>query len=396
MILVRTKLQKLIKLTKEYKLLWMAQRGGFFHSPQADGIREELNTLYEELRPIVQKYIGWEPHRDILGNGHQVKIFDHAYSEADPTLSFACIKIAPEILNKVLIRLNHKRIPTPVNKPNELPYINPEIIKTFKNKKGQFDYRKLIALLNEINDNYLRKNSYSIVYLIRAVLDHIPPLVECRTFDQMVNDYRGNEPVKKALKVLHRWRYTPNAGLHEAISNTDAQIDMSDVPEQILLKRLLTECLDKAGSVKLQPVEGKPQTQKNKLKIDLLESRITWAHYAVARWTWNCFRIALMIDNADNDKPDFIEPLLIAKVGGVDWKLKHYFFGSLTSANSQFKIDGNDMKQESLFISHLDFGNRDRTVQMPMFDQGSVKLIFNSRRGAHIEIPIKNEWVQRD
>jgi hypothetical protein len=46
----------------------------------------------------------------------------------------------------------------------------------------RFDHSKLLRLIGELNDNYGRGNAYAAHALLRAILDHIPPMLGCATF----------------------------------------------------------------------------------------------------------------------------------------------------------------------------------------------------------------------
>jgi hypothetical protein len=53
------------------------------------------------------------------------------------------------------------------------------------NTSAQFDLRKLVRFCEELNDAYSRANYLSSVLLIRAVMNHVPPVVGCRTFSEV-------------------------------------------------------------------------------------------------------------------------------------------------------------------------------------------------------------------
>jgi len=48
-----------------------------------------------------------------------------------------------------------------------------------------FDLRKLVRFCEELNDAYSRANYLSAVLLIRAVMNHVPPVFGCRTFGEV-------------------------------------------------------------------------------------------------------------------------------------------------------------------------------------------------------------------
>jgi hypothetical protein len=71
-------------------------------------------------------------------------------------------------------------------------YVNAQVIAAITAQQGtdQFDWSKLLRLIGELNDNYARGNGYAVHALVRAILDHIPPLLGCASFAAAVNNYR--------------------------------------------------------------------------------------------------------------------------------------------------------------------------------------------------------------
>jgi hypothetical protein len=53
----------------------------------------------------------------------------------------------------------------------------------------RFDRAKLLRLIDELNDNYVRGNAYAAHALLRTVLDHVPPLLGCADFAAVANNY---------------------------------------------------------------------------------------------------------------------------------------------------------------------------------------------------------------
>jgi hypothetical protein len=50
------------------------------------------------------------------------------------------------------------------------------IAKIRTQEDGSFDWSKLLQLATEVNASYRRGNSYAVHALLRAILDHVPPL----------------------------------------------------------------------------------------------------------------------------------------------------------------------------------------------------------------------------
>jgi hypothetical protein len=50
------------------------------------------------------------------------------------------------------------------------------IAKIRTQEDGSFDWSKLLQLAAEVNASYRRGNAYAVHALLRAILDHVPPL----------------------------------------------------------------------------------------------------------------------------------------------------------------------------------------------------------------------------
>jgi len=78
------------------------------------------------------------------------------------------------------------RVSATPNSPPASPFLEPSVLAALRNAKSQqFDYAKLIRLCEELNDAYGRANYLSCALLIRAVMNHVPPVFGCQTFAQV-------------------------------------------------------------------------------------------------------------------------------------------------------------------------------------------------------------------
>ncbi len=123
-------------------------------------------------------------------------------------------------------------------------YVREEIIEAIKSKKDGFNYKKLLKLMTELNKNYLDSNAYSCLALIRAITDHIPPLLGYISFAEVVNNYKGAKTTKNYISNLHNDRDVSDDSLHTRISKSEDLIDMDNVPNKQFLNKLLQECIE--------------------------------------------------------------------------------------------------------------------------------------------------------
>jgi hypothetical protein len=135
-----------------------------------------------------------------------------------------------------------ERLPSPAQVGS--PYVDEKVITAIRAKDGQskFDATKLLALVGELNDNYARNNTYASHALLRAILDHIPPILGQPHFDAVVSNYRWQQTDKKYMKQLMAFRAQGDDALHRQISADADLLGFDDMPKSVYVDRLLLEC----------------------------------------------------------------------------------------------------------------------------------------------------------
>jgi len=69
---------------------------------------------------------------------------------------------------------------------SNMAFLEPSVLATLRQSRAlKFDCAKLVRFCEELNDAYGRGNYLSCVLLIRAVMNHVPPVFGCRTFDEV-------------------------------------------------------------------------------------------------------------------------------------------------------------------------------------------------------------------
>jgi hypothetical protein len=106
------------------------------------------------------------------------------------------------------------------------------------------DCGKLTRLVAELNDNYRRGNVYAAHALLRALLDHIPPLLGCRNFEVAANNYPWGRTDKSYARRLWDFRLQADDALHRQISRRPDRLDLTDMPPKIWTNTILQECAD--------------------------------------------------------------------------------------------------------------------------------------------------------
>lgn len=293
--------------------------------------------------------------------------------------------------------------------PDTETYVNKSILEDFRLKKSYFNYQKLIALIEELNFNCLNKKTYSSCMILRAILDHIPPLLGKDTFDDVANQYNwGSEKssLRKAVRELLNFRNIPDDVLHGRISNKSDIIDMSYLPNKFSINTLLKECLENDSKPFIGAKLAKTQTRKMKTlrKTDLIigfdEPKISWANYAVSRWVWPSFRMVLSINNAHNKSAEYLKAYLLAKSNDGVWKARNFVFlnrenEDKSRPNEDFRVGAGYKEKVSLFVSVYEIGERNQK-SIPDIDRNTIKLVIETESGKTLTLPIKAGWISKE
>lgn len=85
-------------------------------------------------------------------------------------------------------------------------------------KSPKWDLTRLIRLCEELNISYSNDCFMSVAMLVRAILDHVPPLLGKQTFADVSNNYGGPSSFKKSMQNLQlSLRNIADAHLHVPI-----------------------------------------------------------------------------------------------------------------------------------------------------------------------------------
>lgn len=88
------------------------------------------------------------------------------------------------------------------------------LLELRKIKSAEFDIKKLLRFCEELNDSYSSGNYFSCAFLIRAVMNHVPPIFSHQKFSQVV--VNSGKSLKKIFSQLEQ-DSRPIADLHAHI-----------------------------------------------------------------------------------------------------------------------------------------------------------------------------------
>lgn len=351
-----------------------------------------------------------------ISGRHSYKDFKNLSQHLYPSIPLETRKHAAEqidvLLRQIITQYKAENSAPPsslknVNDPNQdaKPYVNKNILEGFRLKEGTFNYQKLITLIEELNFNVENKKAYSSCMILRAILDHVPPLLEKKDFKDVVNSYNwGSEKSspRKAVKLLLDFRNIPDDVLHGQITNKSDVIDFSYLPNKYSVNILLQQCL--ASETKLSVTNNSVKTDvvksenvKSDLMIEFYEQKVSWANYAVSRWVWSSFRMVLSINNFHNKSAEYLRAYLNAKSNDGVWEAKNFVFlnredEDKSRPNEDFRVEAGYKEKVSLFVSIYEIGERNQKP-MPDVDKDTLRLVIETEIGKTLTLPIKAGWI---
>lgn len=123
-------------------------------------------------------------------------------------------------------------------------YIDPRVAASIEAlpQPPRFDHTKLLKLIRELDDSYARNNAYAAHALLRAILDHIPPMLGCASFQAVGSNYPWSRTDKGYVQKLLDFRLQADDVLHRQISRRPDLLSLDDMPPRAWVNRLLQEC----------------------------------------------------------------------------------------------------------------------------------------------------------
>jgi hypothetical protein len=127
------------------------------------------------------------------------------------------------------------RVEESLTKNNSRTYVHTDRIRELKliNNKD-YDLIRMIRLCEELNIAFSSKSLLSTIIIVRAIIDHTPPIFKLSTFSEVVNNYKGSKSFKDSMKNLESSsRKIADQYLHTQIRNKEVlpnqnQVDFSN------------------------------------------------------------------------------------------------------------------------------------------------------------------------
>lgn len=123
------------------------------------------------------------------------------------------------------------------------PYVAEERIEEIAEiEKPKLSTAKLIRLLRELNVAYNNDSHFTVGILVRAIIDHVPPIFGCTSFAEVANNYKGTKSFKGAMQRLNdSLRNLADSYLHVQVRKIESLPTMNQVDFRAELDALLSE-----------------------------------------------------------------------------------------------------------------------------------------------------------
>jgi len=127
---------------------------------------------------------------------------------------------------------------------NPPPFVSPLRVEELKSiENTRFDCTRLIRMCEELNECAARENAHAVIMLTRAILDHVPPVFECKSFTEVASNYGGGgSSFRKSIERLENHsRKVADRLLHLQIRNKEGAPNMHEVSFAAELETMLAE-----------------------------------------------------------------------------------------------------------------------------------------------------------
>jgi hypothetical protein len=109
-------------------------------------------------------------------------------------------------------------------------------------KSKAFDCTRLISMCEELDDCAKNGNVHATIFLTRAILDHIPPVFNFKTFTEVASNYGGGISFRRVTERLEKHtREIANIRLHTPIRDKETVPHFEEVNFASELESVLAE-----------------------------------------------------------------------------------------------------------------------------------------------------------
>ena len=101
-------------------------------------------------------------------------------------------------------------------------FVHPGRIEALRSlQSDEVDLSRVVQLCEELNSSLAVGNFYSIALLARALLDHVPPVFDCRSFKEVANNFAQQSAKRSLLNLENSVRPISDGLLHQQMRRTE-------------------------------------------------------------------------------------------------------------------------------------------------------------------------------
>lgn len=195
----------------------------------ADGDQAKFTGLVLEAREILNTYLG--PLNDFGFQLHTVS--NQGVQNYTGSQSYHSVEVAIGIVRSAAIAVRRKRArPLGVSAGSAVrPYVSLGRIEQLRRLRSpRWDFRRLVRMCEELNGVFAAGNFLASAMLLRAIIDHVPPIFGVGNFGQFASSVAGRS-IKASMEQLNRSsRNIADTWLHQQIRRsenlpTETQVD---------------------------------------------------------------------------------------------------------------------------------------------------------------------------
>lgn len=132
----------------------------------------------------------------------------------------------------------------PESIPSERMYVQASVLDELRasGQASRWNCEKLLRFSEELNACFALQHRYACHMLIRAILDHVPPLFGHSSFDSVASEYAWPRTDRRYMIQLRQFKAQADDALHRQISSQADVLTLDDLPPAPAVNRLLVRC----------------------------------------------------------------------------------------------------------------------------------------------------------
>jgi hypothetical protein len=101
-------------------------------------------------------------------------------------------------------------------------FVDKKRFQAIQKKKTKFDFSRFLQMLTELDHAFSMESHISVILLVRAILDHVPPIFGYNTFAEVANNYSTRSFKDSMLHLENSSRKIADSYLHTKIRSKES------------------------------------------------------------------------------------------------------------------------------------------------------------------------------